>query len=290
MRPTTAGPSVPVCPYVSPPVPTCPLRPASPLPAITLINAGSQDRFAGAGRHALISYALVGRGGRRKMDSYSSAQWRAFRNDVIRLDNGRCVRCWRDAGQATLHVHHKTYIPKRKPWEYPFEFCETLCAGCHAAEHSIIPPKFGWSLDGCDDLGELSGRCDCCGTALRHLFLISHPNWNTMEVGAQCCDNLTDTHEASNHMESRRRYADRLKRFVSSTKWTINHGRVHKIKHKDFWLEIVPLGESFIVRLNIAYSGKKLWPSLLEAKIKAFELVESGEAAKYIEKQSRRYR
>ncbi|MCX7257277.1 MAG: hypothetical protein NTZ64_11205 [Polaromonas sp.] len=126
------------------------------------------------------------------MKPYRSREWKIFRNEVIRLDGGACSNCGKTASDgAILQVHHKQYFSGRSPWDYPYNLCETLCKGCHAAEHGLIPPKFGWEHVGWDDLGELNGICECCGTSIRYIFLVQHPKWNPMEVGEICCDNLT---------------------------------------------------------------------------------------------------
>lgn len=95
------------------------------------------------------------------MKSYSSREWKIFRENIIRLDGGACTVCGRTKIDGViLQVHHKKYIQGHKPWEYPAELCETLCQGCHASEHGVIPPKFGWEHIGYDDLGEPSGICE----------------------------------------------------------------------------------------------------------------------------------
>lgn len=92
------------------------------------------------------------------MNPYRSNQWKAFREQIIELDGRVCVRCGRNASaEVILHVHHKHYVAGRKPWEYPYNQCETLCSGCHAAEHGKIRPPFGWEHIGYEDLGDVIG-------------------------------------------------------------------------------------------------------------------------------------
>lgn len=147
------------------------------------------------------------------MKQYRTAEWKAFRKRVIDLAGGVCSKCKRDdLDGLVLQVHHLFYVAGRAPWEYNPEDCAVLCKGCHAAEHGIIAPFFGWDFHGWDDLGGLYGTCDCCGKSLRYLFLVGHPKWGTMEVGETCCDNLTSTQAASGHMDSRRRYISRKAR------------------------------------------------------------------------------
>lgn len=56
-------------------------------------------------------------------------QWQKKRLQIFGRDNFSCVRCGDDA--KTLHVHHRSYLRGKKPWEYPDEFLETLCETCH---------------------------------------------------------------------------------------------------------------------------------------------------------------
>jgi hypothetical protein len=218
------------------------------------------------------------------VDLYRSADWKQFRNEVIRLDGGVCSQCGRSPQDGiTLHVHHKSYIPGHKPWQYPYDMCYTLCSGCHAAEHGLIPPKFGWEFAGWDDLGSLAGSCECCGTDIRYSFLVSHPNWPSMEVGEVCCDHLTSSEVATNFMESKRRYASRLKRFVSSVRWKEYSGGIHHIDHKRLIIRIGPVDGALGIWLN-GTLGKKRFPDYLSARIAIFELLESGALHSYAEK------
>lgn len=216
------------------------------------------------------------------MHSYRAADWAVFREEVIRLDGGQCLHCGRRREDGvTLQVHHKRYLSGHKPWEYPFELCETICAGCHAALHGLIPPKFGWEHVGWDDLDDLVGTCERCGTSIRYVFMVQHPAWRSMEVGEICCDNLTSSQVASGFMESRRRYADRLKRFLGSSRWTVRVGGVHQITQKSLHVEVVPKDDRYMLRIDWQ-PGRVRFTTLNDAKVKAFELVESGKAAEYI--------
>jgi hypothetical protein len=211
------------------------------------------------------------------MNPYRSAEWRAFREQVLFLDKYQCVTCGacRSSG-AILHVHHKSYEGGKLPWEYPFSACETLCAGCHAAEHGLIPPKVGWVFVGHDDLGSISGVCDLCGTDIRHVFLIEHPDWFAMEVGEICCDHLTDTDIASNFMESVRRFNDRRKRFVESPRWKLHTVGHEFIIQRQLAVEIRTLGENCQLRIN-GKIGQLRYPTTLKARAKAFDVLEAAE-------------
>jgi len=216
------------------------------------------------------------------MNLYRTADWAKFRSEIIKLDGGVCLTCGRSkVDGAVLQVHHKQYLPGHKPWEYPFDLCETICSRCHASLHGVIPPKFGWEHVGWDDLNDLTGTCECCGTSIRYVFLIQHPKWRTMEVGEICCDNLTSSQVASGFMESKRRFSHRLKRFVSSSRWSVRQGNVHHIRQKRLNLQVVPMGGGFLLRVE-GRLGKLRFASVNEAKAKAFEIIESGEAEKYL--------
>lgn len=215
------------------------------------------------------------------MREYRTREWKAFRAEVIRLDGGVCGQCGRgEADGVVLNVHHTRYIRGHRPWEYPFELCTTLCKGCHAAEHGLIPPKTGWECVGWDDLGELIGSCECCATALRYVFLVSHPDWPAMEVGTNCCDKLVGGAEANALMQQRQRRSDRLKRFVSSRKW-FSFNDTH-ILHKDrLSVRIDPVSGGYRISFNLI-PGRKLFPDVTAAKITAFDLIESGAAEAYL--------
>lgn len=222
------------------------------------------------------------------MDGYRSKDWKQFREEVIRLDGGACSRCSRTpADGVVLQVHHKQYFEGRKPWQYPYDACYTLCSGCHAAEHGIIPPKFGWSFAGWQDLGDLVGNCDLCNTAIRYSFLVAHSGWRAMEVGEECCDNLTCTQVASNFAESRRRFAGRLKRFVDSSRWEQYPSGKHLIIQKGYVVSILPASGGFRTWVNDK-AGKAVHESLLDAKAAIFEAIDSGKVGAYFAKHPRR--
>ncbi|WP_374568756.1 hypothetical protein [Ideonella sp.] len=218
------------------------------------------------------------------VNPYRSASWHEFRHEVLRLDGYACKLCRRQqSNDVRLHVHHKRYISGRLPWEYPHDMCETLCSGCHAAEHGIIPPKFGWQFVGYDDLGDLSGKCELCGTAIRHSFLVAHEKWRAMEVGEVCCDNLTSTQVATGHLDSLRRYLDRRKRFVSSTRWTHVFLNVQRIRHKGIDVELIKQEGAYRLRIN-GQLGKKMFSTAVDGKADAFDLIESGAIGKWLDR------
>lgn len=222
------------------------------------------------------------------MDLYRSKDWKLFRAEVIRLDGGVCRYCGRGASDGVLlHVHHTEYFPGRKPWEYSHGVCETLCGGCHAAQHGRIPPKFGWEYAGWEDLGGLHGKCECCGKGIRYSFLISHADWVAIEVGEVCCDHLTSSQMASDIVDSKRRYHSRLKRFVSSKRWASYPNDHHRISHKGLTIGVRPVDGSYAIWIN-GVQGRSRHESLVSAKIAIFEGIESGAVQRYLSGKAKR--
>jgi hypothetical protein len=215
------------------------------------------------------------------MNIYRSKEWKSFRTEALRLGDERCARCFHSRVQgAVLHVHHRIYIAGRKPWEYSHEDCELLCQSCHAQEHGIIPPKTDWEFVGYDDFGAPDGHCDYCNTEIRHVYMIQHQKWATLEVGEICCDNLTTTNFATSHMKERRRFLERQKRFTSH--WKVDADGSY-VQHKGILVRIIAIDDSFKLLMNGRVGGR-LFDSPIEAKIRAFEVLDSGEAASYLQR------
>ncbi|WP_156359209.1 hypothetical protein [Sphingomonas sp. Leaf242] len=218
------------------------------------------------------------------MNLYNHSDWARFRDEVIKLDGQRCVRCSRGrSDDVVLQVHHKRYIPGRKPWEYAHSDCETLCKGCHAEEHGIIMPSSGWLLLATDDLGDLNGNCELCGTALRYSYAIVHPGWGSMAVGTDCCDKLTGTTDASEYHDMMLKDRGKVKRFVSSPSWRTLASGEESIIRAGIAVRISETEGKFYIGLGPA-CGKASHDSLIDAKIRALELIDTGEAANYLEK------
>jgi len=222
---------------------------------------------------------------------YNRKEWKEYRDNVIESDGGKCVRCGRPDGEVVLQVHHKIYLTGKLPWEYGTENCETLCKGCHAAEHGIIQPKIGWEFIGQEDSGEFSSECENsgCGATIRHKYLISHPNWGFLEVGTVCCDNLTDSQIASNKKEALTRYKSRKSRFLKSKRWKFEDNK-YSIKQSLFDIQIIKLEESnFQLTIHKLKSNIK-YKSLDSAKEAAFDTIESGSLYEYLDKHGLKYR
>ena len=223
------------------------------------------------------------------MNPYRHADWVTFRNEVLKLHGGRCARCDRSREDgAILQVHHSNgYIAGRKPWEYGHTECEALCKGCHAEEHGKIMPRNGWELIGCDDLGDVIENGELCGTDIRYVYAITHRNWSSMAVGTDCCDRLTGTAVASDHHDRHIKTIDMRKRFVDSNRWKAIANGDLRIRQKGIEIFIRSAGDQFVIQMDDAM-GKAKYDTILDAKLKAFNSINSGDAAEYLARRRQR--
>jgi hypothetical protein len=60
-------------------------------------------------------------------------RWQRRRLEILNRSSFTCESC--DAGDRTLHVHHKLYRKGAMPWEYADHELEALCEQCHAWLH-----------------------------------------------------------------------------------------------------------------------------------------------------------
>lgn len=205
--------------------------------------------------------------------AYRHPDWLKFRESVIARDKGKCVRCGKPSAEdSPMHVHHIKYLPGRMPWDYARVYCESLCSGCHAAEHGIIPPKVGWTIFMDEDLEEVAGTCELCGTAIRYVFHVHHSQWEPMAVGADCCDNLTSSRLASTTKESIERFERRRAAFVSSKRWK-PYSFGARITQKGMKVDIFKTEEKYRIIID-RLPGSLTYPTMTSAKIKVFELLE----------------
>ena len=218
------------------------------------------------------------------MQGYRAKNWFQFRQQVIELDDKACVRCGKSlANGAKLQVHHKRYIAGRKPWEYDFEDCETLCQGCHAAEHGKIRPSTGWTFHGMGDLGGRDGHCDCCGTSIRYVFTVHHESWGTLDVGTVCCDALTGETSAQDERRALQSYKGKKKRFIASKKW-MRFANMDQLEHKRIRVQIIREHTEYLLRLN-GVRGKLRFKTIDDAKSTVFDKIESGELVAFLKRE-----
>lgn len=205
---------------------------------------------------------------------------------MIELDGAACIRCGRKASDgAVLQVHHKKYMSGLKLWEYDYEMCETLCKGCHAAEHGLIPPRVGWEYLGSDDLGDLCGNCDLCGTDIRYVFFIRHDQWESMSVGEMCCNDLTQTALASNEIESQQRFERRRTTFIHSTRWQQYSGHEY-IKQKGHEIMVMSRNDGYLLHVD-NHLGKTVFLEAEDAKEHIFNALEDGSLDRFLARQAR---
>ena len=143
-------------------------------------------------------------------------------------------------------------------------------------------PQSDWVLIGSDDLDELIGNCESCGTGLRYIFAICHDKWGALAVGTDCCDRLTMSTEASEYHDKYVKAREAKGRFLASKRWQW-HGLEWLIKRQGIAISIASSNGKFRITMNGA-KGKTDYATLVDAKLKAFDLIESGEAAKYLAK------
>lgn len=68
-------------------------------------------------------------------------RWQRRRLEVLERREWRCEDCKKVDKQ--LQVHHKEYVPKWEPWDYPDTMLVVLCEACHAKAHQVsAPPEF----------------------------------------------------------------------------------------------------------------------------------------------------
>ncbi|MBL8571514.1 MAG: HNH endonuclease [Phreatobacter sp.] len=215
------------------------------------------------------------------VNQYRTKEWLTFRQQIFESDGWKCVDCGKESSTGKgLQVHHEIYVNGQKPWEAPAQHCRTLCKKCHAMQHGKIRPDYGWDFYCDEDLGDLSGECDRCGNDIRYVFHIGHPNWGMMEVGTDCCDELTGTREAS----STRKAAQRLERFLHSKRWKIIDG-LETIKQMGFEIRIIHDSEGYGISAN-GTEGAKRFLEVNEAKIHAFHTVDDGTMERFFKNRS----
>lgn len=207
--------------------------------------------------------------------------WEQLREQTIKADGQACVRCGKPgSNDLVLQVHHKAYVSGRAYWDYPLDMLETLCKGCHAREHNIVSPDSGWTLARENDLGGKVGTCDYCGTTLRYVFQIEHPDWPALEVGQDCCDLLTQSNEASQRMKEFRLRNDRRNRFISGEGWITDDNGALANRLNWYRVQIVKHNEGWRVFLN-GKRARSVHVSTENAKGAVFDFIESGKAREW---------
>lgn len=214
---------------------------------------------------------------------YHRPEWLAFRAQIIEHDGAICQICKRGLSDGvTLQVHHMVYHRGMLPWDYDPRECQTLCMYHHAERHGKVRPSDGWDFLMEDDLGDLVGSCEACGTSIRYVFHIDHPRWDSMAVGTNCCDRMTGTRTASDL----RLKADRRQRFLTSDNWEVVDGGL-KIKRMKMNFEILRDDRGFLIQF-LGQVGKSRFENLDAAKDGLFNLIDSGDAKRFKAKRKKK--
>lgn len=85
-------------------------------------------------------------------------RWKKRRDEIVSRDGGKCQHCGSD---EHLQVHHKNYIQKLEPWDYPDSLLQTLCRQCHG---TLIGHRHG-AVDLSENGFSYDGKCPMCGSA-----------------------------------------------------------------------------------------------------------------------------
>jgi hypothetical protein len=108
-----------------------------------------------------------------------------------------------------------------------------------------------------------------------------------MAVGTDCHDRLTGSTAAGEFLDRYIKVREKRKRFVSSPRWQeLQRGEL-AIDQQGIWIRVTPSNGKFLVSMDSAL-GKVEYDSLIDAKLKVFEVIESGEAAAYLERRRRK--
>lgn len=157
-------------------------------------------------------------------------------------------------------------------------------------------PQYGWEYIGEDDLGDLIGECDACGSQLRYEHEIYHPSWGYLFVGCECADRLTQSTDASLVEKQRVQKSRRFNSFKNSSKWE-HHKNGHFLVFKKFKIKIWYNHPFYTVEIGFSYFNKlgrrvldvikgkhKKFSNYEEAQYAAFDSIDSGKLQSYIEK------
>lgn len=70
--------------------------------------------------------------GKTYAEKLQDPRWQQKRLRVMERDEFTCQACFNTENMLT--VHHKYYIYKKDPWDYPDEVLVTLCEECHKTQ------------------------------------------------------------------------------------------------------------------------------------------------------------
>jgi hypothetical protein len=94
--------------------------------------------------------------------------------------------------------------------------------------------------------------------------------------------------EASKHHEKYLKTIDARKRFVASKRWDVRSDGTHYIKQKGIHVEVNECDGRFGIAMN-QIAGKQRFESLLDAKIKVLDLIESRDVQLFLERRRQNF-
>lgn len=83
------------------------------------------------------------------LEKLKDPRWQKMRLKILERDNFTCQACGDQ--KTTLHIHHRYYIVKTDPWEYPNEALTTLCEECHEIEKMMYPEAISELIRACKE-------------------------------------------------------------------------------------------------------------------------------------------
>ncbi|EGY01982.1 hypothetical protein AZA_88261 [Nitrospirillum viridazoti Y2] len=99
-------------------------------------------------------------------------------------------------------------------------------------------------------------------------------------MGTDCCDRLTGATDARDHHDGLIKEREKRKRFVDSPKWKVTASGDMVMVRDRIPVRITFRDGSYGLEIG-SIKGRLKYPTALDAKIRAFEFIESGEAARF---------
>lgn len=107
-------------------------------------------------------------------------RWQKKRLEILERDEWACQVCGDD--KSTLNVHHKKYLRKKEPWDYPSDLLVTLCVDCHEKEKEFLE---AYLSDLCEMLKETFLSADIADLArgFSQIKIIQHHEVDSTVIG-----------------------------------------------------------------------------------------------------------
>lgn len=237
---------------------------------------------------------------KQQAKEYKTPSWKERCRQIILADGGACCQCGRKEPDVVLQVHHKKYVSGRKIWEYPQTDLITLCKGCHAREHNLLPdaiPQDGWIREGIDYCEE-GDCCQLCGTDIRYVHSLYNPNYGYLLVGGICADELLGNKNATTAEHAYKLELQRLQRFLDSPRWKHRQNYYFYENLDNFRIRITEKPYGYYISIFYKYSreehngsfleheqsvsSKTKYESLEDAQRKIFHAITSRKIYKYL--------